>query len=295
MLPQRIVLGCRNRKKGDRSELHPTDLRGPSYRADLLGVRRLRDHVSESDTLDRQVRRSVLRLVLQLLGLAGLLVGCLLIVVFAVASASIASCPYVVSSGLCPLALGPAVDLFLYAVVGTLTLAGGIVAYRRGFRSPPPGPGPPSSGPSGPFPRRRRIDSRSATRLVVIGAIVATVVVILASVPVNYSFSGELATSCWPACSSDNVSYTVSGAQAVPANSQVTVSWEDVSGGFVTFGINIFVDNRWVGCTQEGPDGDCILTSPSTGNLYTVSVSDENASEGVQIVTYAGTFTAPAI
>lgn len=247
------------------------------------------------EAFDSSARRALVRLAAQVLGVAALYAGGVLIGVFLVGVAALATCPYALSSGLCPPAASSVSDILISWALGALVLAGGVASYRYGLREPgihAEPPTPQSASNESQLRRRRR---RSVARIATIGVAVIVTLGFLALLPVDHSFSGELATSCWPKCADENASYSVSGAQAVPGNSYLSVDWTDVSGSFVSFGVNIFVSGQWVGCTQTGADGVCTLNSPTSGNLYTISVSDESSTEGVQVVTYSGFYTGPTI
>lgn len=148
-----------------------------------------------------------------------------------------------------------------------------------------------AQGPDTPIIRPRRLSRRWAAAIVIILALV--VILSLMSFDVNHPVSGKMTTenvnagypcylgggSLWVAC------ITLS----FPGSAQVSITWQDTSGGVVSFQLGPF-------CYETGAAGKCTFDDVALqGSTEVVIVLDSSGAEGAQTVVYSGSVLAPII
>ena len=135
---------------------------------------------------------------------------------------------------------------------------------------------------------------RAHWKLLVVVAAVAFVVVVgtfvvLYTVPVTHTFSGNVATKY---CSSCTPHYLGVGNFSLPGGLNVTFRWQTSSGAAVN--LSVVADTNLIAgnCSATGASGSCQFRT--NGQPYFVFV-DNGAASGAVTVRYSGTYIAPEL
>ncbi len=149
--------------------------------------------------------------------------------------------------------------------------------------------------PSSPFPSRRPA-SRAKLMIVIVVVLMVLValltlaVLALFAVPVAHPFSGTVSTSYCSSCGSPY--YVGSVMQAFPTEVSVTLNWQSNSSSGVSF--TVFPSSSTADvCDQSGASGVCSFTASAA--TYTIFVEDLEESQGVLMISYSGSYSAPYI
>ena len=133
----------------------------------------------------------------------------------------------------------------------------------------------------------------------VIGTVVLSVVIAvvvgfaLFVLPVGHSISGQVATAYCASCTSGVNHYFGYTTTNFPSGSDVTINWQSTSSSWVEFSIFSDGNLNGGGCSQDGTSGSCSFTSQ--GGTYSFALSDGDASQTVETVTWSGSYTAPML
>jgi hypothetical protein len=141
-------------------------------------------------------------------------------------------------------------------------------------------------------PPRRPVSRAKLGAIIGILAVILIVVVALFVIPFSHGFSGIVSTSY---CSGCGPSYYVgSGSQTFPTGSAVTLSWQCTSTCVVSFSVfSLSAPLSGDVCDQTSIGGSCSFTA--SAGTYTIFVEDTEESQGVLIVSYSGSYTAPVL